>query len=184
MFVCGYGPAYGTIGSEVYEKYRLLEPVLSLFNYETRLWNPENALFRISSAGVELDELLLLIDRILMLPPGSTRLDSSGLQVRGPWGDFVPAGALGDGYAATLSWICDLLGWSLMAKRMSFDTNLRGIVLWDEMERHLHPSWQRAMIRLLAADFPGIQFIATTNAPLIAIGSTTLSDECCQLVLL
>ncbi|MCH8149932.1 MAG: AAA family ATPase, partial [Planctomycetes bacterium] len=90
----------------------------------------------------------------------------------------------GDGYAATLSWIFDLLGWSLLAKRKSFGTDLRGIVLLDEMEQHLHPSWQRAIIGLLAADFPGIQFIATTHAPLTAIGSTALSDECCQLVLL
>ena len=184
LLACGYGAAFGTIGSEVFEQYRLIDAVYSLFNYTARLQNPENALFRISREGVDLDQLLKQIDRILMLPPGSTALDSSGLRVRGPWGDYVPAGALGDGYAATLAWICDLLGWSLLATRSEFDVRVRGIVLLDEMERHLHPSWQREIVALLAKEFPGIQFIASTHAPLTAIGSASLSDECCQLILL
>ena len=184
IFACGYGAAFGTIGSEVYEKYRLIDAVYSLFNYTARLQNPENALFRISREGVDVDELLERINRILMLPRDSTRLDSSGLQVRGPWGDFVPAGAIGDGYAGTIAWICDLFGWSLLATRQKFDTRVQGIVLLDEIENHLHPSWQRGIIGLLASEFPGVQFITTTHAPLVAIGSASLSDERCQLLLL
>ena len=184
LLACGYGAAFGTIGSEVYEKYRPIDAVYSLFNYTARLQNPENALFRISQQDIELKELLARIDRLLMLPPGSTALDSSGLRVRGPWGDYVPAGALGDGYAATLAWICDLLGWSLLATRNEFDVRVQAIVLIDEMEKHLHPSWQRKIVGLLAKEFPGVQFIASTHAPLTVIGSTSLSDECCQLILL
>ena len=183
LLACGYGAAFGTIGSEVYDQYRLIDAVYSLFNYTARLQNPENALFRISREGVDIDKLLERIDRILRLPSGSTTLDSSGLRVRGKWGDYVPAGALGDGYAATLSWVCDFLGWSLLATRRNFDFPVRGIVLLDEMERHLHPSWQREMVRVLAEEFPGVQFIASTHAPLTAIGSTSLSDECCKLIL-
>lgn len=184
LFACGYGAAFGTMGSEVYEKYRLIDAVYSLFNYTARLQNPETALYRISRQGIKLDELLGQIDRILMLPLGSTRLDSSGLNVKGPWGDFVPAGALGDGYAAGIAWICDLLGWSLLARREAFDIRVPGIVPRDEIEQHLHPSWQQAIVGSLAREFPRVQFIATTHAPLAAIGSTALSDECCQLVLL
>ena len=184
LLACGYGAAFGTIGSESYESYRLIDAVYSLFNYTARLQNPENALFRISQEGVELKQLLGRIDRILMLPPGSTALDSSGLRVRGPWGDYVPAGALGDGYAATLAWICDLLGWSLLATRGEFDVRVQAIVLLDEIEKHLHPSWQREIVGLLAKEFPAVQFIASTHAPLTAIGSTSLRDECCQLILM
>ena len=184
LLACGYGAAFGTIGSEVYDRYRLIDAVYSLFNYTARLQNPENALFRISQEEVELKPLLGRIDRILMLPPGSTVLDSSGLRVRGPWGDYVPAGALGDGYAATLAWICDLLGWSLLATRGEFDVRVQAIVLLDEMEKHLHPSWQREIVGLLAKEFPAVQFIASTHAPLTAIGSTSLRDECCQLILM
>ena len=183
LFACGYGAAFGTIGSEVYEQYRLIDAVYSLFNYTARLQNPENALFRISQEKIDLKQLLERIDRILRLPTGSTTLDSSGLRVRGPWGDYVSAGALGDGYAATLAWVCDFLGWSLLATRSKFDVRVRGIVLLDEMERHLHPSWQREMVGLLAEEFPGVQFIASTHAPLTAIGSASLSAECCKLIL-
>lgn len=184
LFACGYGAAYGTIGAEAYDKYRLLDAVYTLFNYNARLQNPENALFRISHQGIELDDLLKGIDRVLMLPPGSTRLDSSGMNVKGPWGEFVPIGALGDGYAAVIAWICDMLGWSLLARQGEFDPFVQGIVLFDEIEQHLHPSWQRAMVGLLGDTFPGIQFITTTHSPLVAIGSTALPDECCQLLLL
>ena len=184
LLACGYGAAFGTIGSEVYEQYRLIDAVYSLFNYTARLQNPENALFRISREGVDIDQLLKRIDRILRLPNGSTVLDSSGLRVRGHWGDYVPAGALGDGYAATLAWVCDFLGWSLLATRSEFNVRVRGIVLLDEMERHLHPSWQREMVGVLAEEFPGVQFIASTHAPLTAIGSASLSAECCKLILL
>lgn len=185
IFACGYGAAFGTIGSEVYEKYRLLDAVYSLFNYTARLWNPENALFRISRReGVSLEDLLARINRVLMLPDGSTRLDSSGFAVKGPWSDYVSAGAIGDGYAATISWMCDLFGWSLLARKEGFDPHVGGIVLRDGIEQHLHPVWQKAVVGLLAAELPGVQFIATTHAPLAAIGSTVLPDESCQLILL
>ena len=185
LFACGYGAAFGTIGSEVYEKYRLINAVYTLFNYTARLQNPENALFRISHNKKRvLKRLLRQIDRILMLPSGSTTLDSSGLRIRGHWGDYVPAGAIGDGYASTLAWICDLFGWSFLATGNKFDEHVQGIVLLDEVEKHLHPSWQRKIVGLLAKEFPGIQFIATTHAPMVAIGAASLPDECCQLILL
>lgn len=40
-----------------------------------------------------------------------------------------------------------------------------GIVLIDEIELHLHPKWQRAVIPALRATFPNIQFIIATHSP-------------------
>ncbi|MCO6491065.1 MAG: AAA family ATPase [Phaeodactylibacter sp.] len=40
-----------------------------------------------------------------------------------------------------------------------------GIVLIDEIELHLHPSWQRSIIPALEATFPNIQFVVTTHSP-------------------
>ena len=185
LFACGYGAAVRSVGSEVYEKYRVVDAVYSLFNYDSRLQNPETALYRIlHNAKTSQEELLALVNRVLNLPPGSTTLDSSGLKVSGPWGKFVPLGALGDGYIATIAWVCDLLGWSLLSGRKKFATRVEGIVLIDELEKHLHPSWQRRIIGQLAKEFPGIQFITTTHAPLTAIGSSALADELCQLIFL
>ena len=43
----------------------------------------------------------------------------------------------------------------------------RGIVLIDEIELHLHPSWQRKVIHRLKSAFPNCQFIVTTHSPLV-----------------
>ena len=40
-----------------------------------------------------------------------------------------------------------------------------GIVLFDEIEKHLHPKWQRTIIPNLRRTFPNIQFIVTTHSP-------------------
>ncbi len=43
-----------------------------------------------------------------------------------------------------------------------------GIVLIDEIEQHLHPRWQRALLDALVALLPTAQFIITTQAPYLA----------------
>lgn len=42
-----------------------------------------------------------------------------------------------------------------------------GIILIDELELHLHPSWQQKIIPSLKNTFPNIQFIITTHSPQI-----------------
>lgn len=51
----------------------------------------------------------------------------------------------------------------------------RGIVLIDEIELHLHPSWQQKIILILRESFPNIQFIVTTHSPHVL---TTVEAEC------
>jgi predicted ATP-binding protein involved in virulence len=43
-----------------------------------------------------------------------------------------------------------------------------GVVLIDEVESHLHPSWQRDLPVWLTRKFPRVQFIVSTHSPLIA----------------
>jgi predicted ATP-binding protein involved in virulence len=40
-----------------------------------------------------------------------------------------------------------------------------GVILIDEIDLHLHPSWQRLMIPQLTKSFPNCQFIITTHSP-------------------
>ena len=40
-----------------------------------------------------------------------------------------------------------------------------GIVLIDEIDLHLHPSWQQTVIQKLTTTFANIQFILTTHSP-------------------
>ena len=42
-----------------------------------------------------------------------------------------------------------------------------GIVLIDEVDMHLHPSWQRRIIQQLTHTFPNCQFVLTTHSPLV-----------------
>ena len=43
----------------------------------------------------------------------------------------------------------------------------KGVVLIDELDMHLHPNWQRHVIRDLKQAFPNIQFIVTTHSAFI-----------------
>ena len=42
-----------------------------------------------------------------------------------------------------------------------------GIVLIDELDLHLHPKWQRDVVRSLCESFPRLQFVATSHSPFI-----------------
>jgi predicted ATP-binding protein involved in virulence len=42
-----------------------------------------------------------------------------------------------------------------------------GIILIDEVDLHLHPSWQRSLCDRLIATFPNCQFVLTTHSPLV-----------------
>lgn len=50
-------------------------------------------------------------------------------------------------------------------------TQLEGIVLIDELDTHLHPTWQKALPNLLSEIFPKIQFIASTHSPIPLLGA-------------
>lgn len=43
----------------------------------------------------------------------------------------------------------------------------KGVVLIDELDLHLHPTWQRKVVGQLTKTFPACQFIATTHSPQI-----------------
>ena len=80
-------------------------------------------------------------------------------------------GYLSSGTQATLLWV-----WSL-AFRMLVDHDFRegwesepAILLVDEIENHLHPTWQRRDDPALPRHFPGVQIFATTHSPFVVAG--------------
>lgn len=48
--------------------------------------------------------------------------------------------------------------------------NGQGVVLIDEIELHLHPEWQKNVLKKLSTTFPNIQFIVTTHSPIVIAG--------------
>jgi predicted ATP-binding protein involved in virulence len=45
------------------------------------------------------------------------------------------------------------------------------VVFIDELDAHLHPSWQQKIIGILRAEFPRIQFVISAHSPLVVAGS-------------
>ena len=83
----------------------------------------------------------------------------------------VNATSLSDGYQSMVAWIADLLGHALLdAGRPMGRDELTGIVLVDEIDLHLHPTWQRRVVPILRRVFPKLQFIVTTHSPLVLGG--------------
>ena len=76
--------------------------------------------------------------------------------------------ALSHGYQSTFAWIADLIGHVLLESRTEVTTTeMEGLVLIDEIDLYLHPTWQARFIPALRRVFPHIQFIATTHSPVV-----------------
>ncbi len=50
-------------------------------------------------------------------------------------------------------------------------SELYGIVIIDEFDNHLHPSWQRYLVKKMSEIFPKIQFIVSTHSPIPLLGA-------------
>ena len=95
------------------------------------------------------------------------------LMFQGETHEAMPFHLLSDGVRSMLAIVmeiafrCYLLNPHLGEKAA---TETSGVVLIDEIDLHLHPEWQKRVIRNLQDAFPRIQFVVTTHAPLV-IGS-------------
>ena len=192
IFACGYGAGRGVDGDETPNRYRIVDAVYSLFDYETKLSNPETAIRRLEDLSNERNvdyrhkQSTDWIDEILLLEPGSTSLNEKGLVVRTNSLDLqLPFSSLADGYKGVITFVSDFLSRaSIYYESLVSRQEIAGIVLIDELDQHLHPLWQRRIIRQLNKMFPNVQFITTTHTPMCAMGATDLEDNDVKLVVL
>ena len=56
---------------------------------------------------------------------------------------------------------------AILNHRLSNPLEGYGIVLIDEIDLHLHPRWQRSVVRNLRRAFPNCQFLLTTHSPFV-----------------
>ena len=80
----------------------------------------------------------------------------------------IPVSLLSDGYKCTISLIADIAYRMAILNPQLLDkvlTETEGIVLIDEIDLHLHPSWQKRILKDLMEVFPKVQFIVSTHAP-------------------
>jgi hypothetical protein len=83
----------------------------------------------------------------------------------------LPAVWLSQGYQAVISLVADIIGnvWLEAGEEVALE-DMEGIVLVDELDLHLHPTWQTQIVAGLKATFPRMQFIVTTHSPLVLAG--------------
>ena len=98
------------------------------------------------------------------LRPGEE--DSSGLVIS-HGGTTLDVAKLSDGERGVLALVLDLARRLSQANPTLADplAESSAVVLIDEIDLHLHPKWQRQIVRNLTAAFPRCQFIATTHSP-------------------
>ncbi len=82
---------------------------------------------------------------------------------------------LSGGYRAVLALAADL-AWRMAQGNPHLDDPLESeaIVLIDEVDLHLHPSWQQRILNDLARTFPNVQFVVSTHSPQVL---TTVGPE-------
>ena len=87
---------------------------------------------------------------------------------------------MSDGYRIMIAMIADIA--ARMAESnpspecsgLDNPLNTPGIVFIDEIDLHLHPMWQRKVLKQLHNIFPNVQFIVTTHSPNVVMGALEL----------
>jgi predicted ATP-binding protein involved in virulence len=82
----------------------------------------------------------------------------------------VPFGSLSDGQRGFFAMIAEIaIRCTQLNPQLNGDAirQTKGLVLVDEIDLHLHPEWQRQIVRSLVETFPNIQFVVTTHSPVV-----------------
>ena len=192
---CGYGP-FRRLGASMAPVRPGHDPFLTLLLDDVGITEPFEWLKRMYGKSLDpkvkdnkrlREDFPLIVEVINRLLPKSVQVeDVSTEAVRFVTiGDArVGAHGLSDGFRSFLALAVDLLmrvyqATDRFSKYLSSELEsgltqitAEGIVLIDEADAHLHPSWQRELKDRLCRVFPKIQFIVTTHSPFIAQEAT------------
>lgn len=96
------------------------------------------------------------------------RIRYKQLEITWEDGSVQPFDELSDGYRNVVATVADI-AWRAAVLNAHHGAQAaekaEGVVLIDELDLLLHPSWQRRVIGDLRRTFPTIQFVATTHSP-------------------
>lgn len=161
----------------------------SLLNIESELknWTYRSSSLELKTRNMQMAEQLRtrsekLSQLLLRLMPNMLRIevdivqdeilyfekDDLGLKINEPK-TFLQ---LASGNRSIIAMIGDLVIRLFQVQdKISDPSDLEGIVIIDELDVHLHPTWQKALPGLLSEIFPKIQFIASTHSPIPLLGA-------------
>jgi hypothetical protein len=195
-FAASYGPFRRFVGgSKEFDKLfwsnPRLAPHLSAFGEDVALTEAVAWLQQLHVKHLEkphernlVEDMKAFINKGELLPHGTqlVDVDSSGVYFKDGSGTTVQVEQLSDGYRSVLSMTFELVRQLVNtygASKVVHDIregvmriNLPGVVLIDEIDAHLHPTWQRRIGQWFLRLFPRIQFIVTTHSPLICQAAT------------
>ena len=175
-FLCGCGAGRAFATPEAGQEYRLIDAVYTFFRYDTGLNLPELILRRLND-HVGTKRYVIIMRGIIRAMGLSGRhtievAKGGGIVVSGPSvGATIPLEAWADGYRLTFNWILDAYSWAIQADCITKRGGIRGIILIDELEQHLHPSLQTQLLPKLARLWPEAQVFTTTHSPLVTLGA-------------
>lgn len=192
-FSAGYGPMRRLTGSSSeamrYSLGKDLESrFVTLFREDAALSESEEWLRRmharkLEATNGEIERMLDGVKRLMgdgLLPHGMkiSRITVDHVFVTDAKGIELPMRDISDGCRSIYATILDLVHglYEVYGSDGLFETSPEGnlvvarpgVVIIDEIEAHLHPSWQRDIPEWLKTHFPKIQFLVSTHSPLIA----------------
>lgn len=176
LFIAGYGAGRSVEGIEYGKEYRTIDSTYSLFNYEQTFIGSELTLRRLLDLLGEknYDNTIKIIVQLMGLnSEHNLEIEKGGgVSITGPYfGNKIPIQGWADGYKLTFNMIVDLYAWAMKSNNLNLDGSINGILLIDEIEKHLHPNIQAYLLPHLNKFLPGLQIFATTHSPLVTLGS-------------
>jgi hypothetical protein len=178
-----YGTHRGRVSPKDTEKYGFM----TLFSTEEKLTDPENWLLKLYTQRLKVanDNYSVIKDNAEILP--LKQLESiifellernvevvfeNGELYFNEKGALIKFNHLSEGYKSIIIFAVDLFYRLLNVDEEKKDYNHLAIVLIDEIDLHLHPKWQRVIVKKLRTIFPQIQFIFTTHSPTMIQGAS------------
>ncbi len=184
-FLAGYGP-FRRLSGQTVEAQRLMGRSMqaarlgTLFRDDASLLGSLEWLrdLRIRQADndAEADNLMratfaLINDGLLPGDVKALRYDAGGLWVKTPKSASLPVQDLSDGYRAVIALVLDLVRAidSTYGGIQFEDVRVldEGVALIDEVDAHLHVSWQQRIGVWLKKHFPKIQFLVTSHSAFV-----------------
>jgi len=177
LIVCAYGAGRSTEGPDKFRGYRIIDSVYSLFQYDEPLIGTELTLRRLRDyLGTKMYKHTI---KGIMKALGLTKNDKielprgGGVLISGASiGQKIPIEGWADGYKFTFNWIMDLYARAMRANNVTSSGGIKGILLIDEFDQHLHPSMQSDLLSKFYNLFEELQIIATTHSPLVALSAS------------
>ena len=192
-----FSTAYGPFrrfsgGNKDYQKlfysHSRLAAHLSIFGEDVALdesieWLKELQFKKLESPSQDslIDAITAFINTNNLLPHGAkiNKISSEGVEFIDGNNCTLLVEELSDGYCSILSMTFELIRQLVQVygvDQVFGDNNSKiiapGVVLIDEIDVHLHPTWQKEIGIWFCQYFPNIQFIVSTHSPIICQAAT------------